>query len=188
MPSRPAVGYLVITHCTLRCETDQIHSPRTTAFSLIYAGFLVSEMVSTPLGAVFIALNPWIPVLSAIGIRLGFTLSVIAVTVRYNNNTEWLKNSPTDDQFSPSMPSPSPQRIVRDRVSRSIAALAGATEWITKDVVKLLISFFLTQISRESSDILLQYSSLKFHWDYAKVICNSPHQLISYQNFTKPEL
>ena len=100
-------------------------------------------MVSTPLGAVFIALNPWIPLLSAIGIRLGFTLFTIAVTVKYNNNTERLKDLPTDDQFSPAMSSHSPQRNVRDRVSGGIASLAGATtEWITKDVVLLLISFF----------------------------------------------
>jgi hypothetical protein len=130
-------------------------------------------MISTPLGAAFIALNPWIPVLSAIGIRLGFTLFTIGVTVKYNS-TERLKNLPTNDQCSPTM-SLSPQRNVRDRVSRVIADLAGATVWITKDVVLLLISFFLIQISRESSDILLQYTSLKFHLDYAKVISNSLH-------------
>ncbi|RHZ44420.1 uncharacterized protein CDV56_103014 [Aspergillus thermomutatus] len=129
---------------------------RTTAFSLIYAGFLISEMVSTPLGAVFIPLNLWIPVLSAIGIRLGFTLFTIAVTVKYNNNTGRLKDLPTDDQFSPTMSSPSPQRNVRDRVSRGIAALAGATtEWITKDVAPadVVMSSVTKSAAAEEHDI-----------------------------------
>ncbi|KAI0537873.1 major facilitator superfamily domain-containing protein [Xylaria digitata] len=139
---------------------------RTTAFSLIFAGFLVSDMISTPLGAAFIAVNPWIPVLSAIGIRLGFTLVTIGTTIKYGNK-ERLKNLPKSDQSSPTW-SPSRQTNVRDRVSQVLADLGGATVWITKDIVLLLIAFFLSQINRESSDILLQYSSIKFHWDFAK--------------------
>ncbi|KAI1163010.1 major facilitator superfamily domain-containing protein [Nemania serpens] len=139
---------------------------RTTAFSLIYAGFLISDMISAPLGAAFIALNPWIPVLSAIGVRLGFTLITIGTTIKYRN-LEQLKDLPTNDQYSPTG-SLSARTKLRDRVSRVIADLGGVTMWITKDVILLLIAFFLSQISRESSDILLQYSSVKFQWDYAK--------------------
>ncbi|KAF2970819.1 hypothetical protein GQX73_g2829 [Xylaria multiplex] len=98
---------------------------RTTAFSLIFAGFLVSDMISTPLGAAFIAVNPWIPVLSAIGIRLGFTLVTIGTTIKYGNK-ERLKNLPKNDQSSPNR-SPSLQRNVRDRVSQVLANLGGAT-------------------------------------------------------------
>lgn len=130
-------------------------------------------MISAPLGAAFIALNPWIPVLSAIGVRLGFTLITIGTTIKYRN-LEQLKDLPTNDQYSPTG-SLSARTKLRDRVSRVIADLGGVTMWITKDVILLLIAFFLSQISRESSDILLQYSSVKFQWDYAKVISNSLH-------------
>lgn len=128
-------------------------------------------MISAPLGAAFIALDPWIPVLSAIGVRLGFTLITIGTTIKYRK-MERFEVPPKNDQSSPTT-SLSPQTKVRDRVTRVFADLGGATTWITKDVVLLLIAFFLSQISRESSDILLQYSSIKFHWDYARVFSNS---------------
>ncbi|EGX93797.1 MFS multidrug transporter, putative [Cordyceps militaris CM01] len=44
----------------------------------------------------------------------------------------------------------------------------GFGPWLSKDVFLMLIAFFCCQLSRQFSSVLLQFSSFKFHWDYAK--------------------
>lgn len=126
-------------------------------------------MFSIPLGSAFISWNPWIPILGALGLRLAFTLFTIGVTVKYRLGTTVPEN---DDQPLPIISS-SPRRNVRDRVSSGIEKLAESSVWITKDVILLLVAFAVTQISGQSTSVLLQYSSLKLHWDYAKVLFSS---------------
>lgn len=160
----------------IRCLIKLTNFPlRTTAFSSIYAGFLISDMISTPLGAAFIATNPWIPLLAAVGIRLTFTLVVIGVTIRYRNVERFKDPSMLNGHSSTTLLSP--QISLRDRARRVIADLAETAVWMTKDVILLIVAFFFIQISRESTDLLLQYSSLKVHWDYAKVSGKSLHAL-----------
>ncbi|KAL2867573.1 MFS transporter [Aspergillus lucknowensis] len=98
----------VVSMCYAIIADACLPHQRTTAFSLIYAGFLISEIVSIPLGAALIPLNPWIPVLGAIGLRLLFTLSTIAVTVKYHKHGRH-KDALTDDQSLQSTSSSSPQ-------------------------------------------------------------------------------
>ncbi|KAI1745725.1 major facilitator superfamily domain-containing protein [Xylaria scruposa] len=136
------------------CRADQ----RTTAFSMLQVGFLLSELISTPLGAAFIAVNPWIPIVTAIATRIVFTLVLFAASVRYGDAERLTKKSPTNDvdESSPLSNETGAQRRY------------GAISWITKDVALVLFAFFCVLVNREASDLLLQYSSIKVHWDYAK--------------------
>ncbi|KAM3463463.1 hypothetical protein NHJ6243_003294 [Beauveria neobassiana] len=40
--------------------------------------------------------------------------------------------------------------------------------WLSRDVLLMLVAFFCCQLSRQFSSVLLQFSSFKFSWDYAK--------------------
>ncbi|KAI8945871.1 major facilitator superfamily domain-containing protein [Xylaria longipes] len=140
------------------CRADQ----RTTAFSMLQVGFLLSELISTPLGAAFIAVNPWIPIVTAIATRIAFTLVLFAGSVRYGNAERLKKKSPTND-IDESSPAASP--LPNDTGAQY---RYGAVAWITKDVALVLLAFFCVMVNREASDLLLQYSSIKVHWNYAK--------------------
>ncbi|KAI0192750.1 MFS multidrug transporter [Xylaria flabelliformis] len=137
------------------CRADQ----RTTAFSMLQVGFLLSELISTPLGAAFIAVNPWIPIVIAIATRIIFTLVLFAASVRYGNAERLTKKSHIDESSSPASP------ISTETGSQR---RYGAVSWITKDVALVLFAFFCVLVNREASDLLLQYSSVKIHWNYAK--------------------
>ncbi|KAM3512401.1 hypothetical protein MY11210_003967 [Beauveria gryllotalpidicola] len=53
----------------------------------------------------------------------------------------------------------------KSAVSTSVNAWG---RWLSKDVLLMLVAFFCCQLSRQFSSVLLQFSSFKFSWDYAK--------------------
>lgn len=42
-------------------------------------------------------------------------------------------------------------------------------DWLSKNVLLMLVAFFFCQLSRQFSSVLLQFGTLKFSWNYAQV-------------------
>ncbi|KAJ5174143.1 MFS multidrug transporter [Penicillium canariense] len=148
------------------CSPEKRLEHSTAAFSQLYAAVLISELISIPLGSSLISLEPWIPVLGS----LGFLALAICFALLFAPN---FANSAKSSRFSQSdrlIQGPKSVRSgkIRHRLSHTMAKLGDNCQWITMDVCLMLGAFFSCQLSRQVSGILLQYSSFKFNWGYAK--------------------
>ncbi|ATY60309.1 MFS multidrug [Cordyceps militaris] len=152
---------------------------RTAAFSYVHAAVLLSEMVSIPLGSAFLSINPWIPVLGSVG-ALAATLIVVVLSfgrflpsspAKYqsipDNDTESNVNDGTDTHINSENGSATSSLDHQQKPAVS-KRTRGFGPWLSKDVFLMLVAFFCCQLSRQFSSVLLQFSSFKFHWDYAK--------------------
>lgn len=147
---------------------------RTAAFSQVHGAVLLSELISIPLGAALIAVNPWIPVLSALGFSAAATLISFFFTLKYSKYIDVkpkgtnLSVSSNDDD-SPSLAYP-PAKTTWSRWRQHVTDLAAdISPWLNRNVLLMLVAFFFCQLSRQFSSVLIQYCSYKFNWGYAKV-------------------
>ncbi|KAK5996533.1 Efflux pump ustT [Cladobotryum mycophilum] len=159
-------GATVISMCYTSIGDVCSVEERTTAFSQVHAAVLLSELVSIPLGSSLISVNPWIPVLGAIGFMAVATLFAFLFTLNFPS-FETTKHSHESDEMSPLVPS-APSSNLRDQLYQTTTKLVDACGWLTKDVLLMLVAFFCCQLSRQFSGVLLQYSSFKFNWEYSK--------------------
>ncbi|RAQ41842.1 MFS multidrug transporter [Aspergillus flavus] len=159
-------GALVISMCYTLIGDVCSPEKRTTAFSQLYAAVLISELISIPLGSSLISLNPWIPVLGS----LGFLALAILFALLFAPNFVHSAPKPRDCESDIQTQGPNSVRSgkIRDRLSYTWAKVGDNCQWITRDVCLMLGAFFSCQLSRQVSGILLQYSSFKFNWGYAK--------------------
>jgi hypothetical protein len=56
---------------------------RTSAFSQVYAAVLFYELISIPLGAALITVNPWVPILGAVGFSATATAVAFLIIINY---------------------------------------------------------------------------------------------------------
>lgn len=151
-------------------ETDY----STTAFSQIHAAVLLSELISVPLGSSLISVNPWIPVIGAlaamavtIAVALIFTPN-LAPSHKVQQSLEEIDIHLSQNELA------TPSRKIRDRLNQSMAKWVDASQWISKDICLMFLAFFVFETSRQVTGVLLQYSSVKFNWEYAKVTETPP--------------
>ncbi|KAH6623941.1 MFS multidrug transporter [Chaetomium tenue] len=161
--------YTIIGHV---CSVEQ----RTTAFSQIHAAVLLSELISIPSGAALTNVDPWIPILGAVGFSATTTIVAFLVVMKYGKfvdsdvHKRHTQRLDSDDD-SQDLPSPLAKKHfkLRDQWSQSATQLiASVTPWLNRNVLLVLAAFFLCQISRQFSSVLIQYCSYKFNWDYAQ--------------------
>ncbi|OGM41898.1 MFS multidrug transporter [Aspergillus bombycis] len=159
-------GALVISMCYTLIGDVCSPEKRTTAFSQLYAAVLISELISIPLGSALISLDPWIPVLGSLGFMALGILFALLFAPNFVNSAAKSQDCERDIQ-SQGPNSVAPGKM-RDRLSYTWAKVGDNCQWITRDVCLMLGAFFMCQLSRQGSGILLQYSSFKFNWGYAK--------------------
>ncbi|KAK2594401.1 hypothetical protein QQS21_007907 [Conoideocrella luteorostrata] len=145
------------------CAPEQ----RTTAFSQIHAATLLSELISIPLGSLLISVSPWIPVIGAPALMALATL-VALLYIHNFASSHTNKHMLDSDDSSWSLPSASSKKTWY-QLGSTTWKLASASGWITKDVMLMLVAFFLCQIGRRCSSVLLQYSSVTLDWEFATV-------------------
>ncbi|KAM3440157.1 hypothetical protein NHJ13734_003430 [Beauveria thailandica] len=147
---------------------------RTTAFSYVQAAILVSEIISIPLGSAFASTNPWIPILGSVGILAATLILVLLFLGRYFPSSPPKYESTCggkdhhDDDDASSNPSIDSAATSLQKPAASTLANASFGHWLSRDVLLMLVAFFCCQLSRQFSSVLLQFSSFKFSWDYAK--------------------
>ncbi|OAA43932.1 MFS multidrug transporter [Beauveria brongniartii RCEF 3172] len=146
---------------------------RTAAFSYVQAAVLVSEIISIPLGSAFASTNPWIPILGSVGILAATLIVVLLFLGRYfpSSAPEYQSICGKDDRDDDDTCSnPAIDSAATSLQKPAVSTLANASfgHWVSRDVLLMLVAFFCCQLSRQFSSVLLQFSSFKFSWDYAK--------------------
>ncbi|KAM3497389.1 hypothetical protein MY10362_009260 [Beauveria mimosiformis] len=148
---------------------------RTAAFSYVQAAILVSEIISIPLGSAFASTNPWIPILGSVAILAATLILVLLFLGRYFPSSPPKHESICrggkdnhDDDDASSNPAIDSAAASLQKPTDSTLANASFGHWLSRDVLLMLVAFFCCQLSRQFSSVLLQFSSFKFSWDYAK--------------------
>ncbi|RJE18438.1 MFS transporter [Aspergillus sclerotialis] len=155
-------GDLVVTSLVCVMVADVFsEEDRATALFRLSSVVLLADIVATPLSAVFMTVqSPWIPyllglIMLAIGCMFGFLLP------------ETLDKF-EDPAATTAEEDPIKKTAVQEVYSR-IRDFLHSTRfiWQNWNVTLGLLMFLTTTLSRQSTNLLLQYSSTKFHWTIA---------------------
>jgi hypothetical protein len=142
---------------------------RITAFSQVQAGKLLSESLSIQLGAALMSINPWIPFLgSSIILIIGICLTAIFVP----ETSTTLKTDQVCEGTSIISQDQVPSKPLAVRMREEALLVIQRDYAIVKHnfrMVLMLSSFFVFDLGTQVELVLLQYSSEKFHWSFAKV-------------------
>lgn len=142
---------------------------RANLFFLLTACGLLSELVATPLSALLMSRDPWIPYFMYSG------LTLISGTVPLLFLPETLPKSPPEPETSSCETS-----VDEDQEgpvpSGTASSLPARPSWasrfrplIKRNVVAVLLAFFVSALGRQSTSFLLQFIRQRFNWTYEKV-------------------
>lgn len=151
---------------------------RANLFFLLTACGLLSELVATPLSALLMAKDPWIPYLMYSGMTL------LSGTVPLLFLPETLPKSPSEtetpqDATSVDGDRERPASSDSDSLQPTKITLASRFRPLAKrNVVAVLLAFFVSALGRQSTSFLLQFIHQRFNWTYEKV---KPLYSILYQ-------
>lgn len=145
---------------------------RLTALFRLSGTVILSEVLATPLSAYVMTFDPLIPyVLGLVMIIVG-SLPALVLPETLNDAKERLSQSSAavDEDDGPG-PDPLVKQTLVQTVVRQVRKFIESTRciWQNTSVMLALFAFFVTTISRQSTNLLIQYASLKFHWSIARV-------------------
>ncbi|KAM3523409.1 hypothetical protein MY4038_008209 [Beauveria bassiana] len=185
-------GATVMAMCFTMIADMCTPQQRTTSFSYIQAAVLMSEIISIPLGSAFVSTNPWIPILGSVGILAATLVIVLLFLGRYFPSSppkyESICGKDHDDDGNVSS-NPVIESVAATNLQKPASASTSVNavgHWLSRDVLLMLVAFFCCQLSRQFSSVLLQFSSFKFSWNYAKVLSIPTTPALSRASYLLP--
>ena len=125
-------------------------------------------MAATPLSAALMSKNPWIPfILSSIIQFIGFLLAFsIPETLSIDKQTQ--RNPMQAEEAEASQNSKT--NSLRSRLLGLFqdGSKKDRSKWMGSNVQLLLFAFFVTTLSKQSMQLLLQYVSKRYNWSFAQ--------------------
>ncbi|KAI1851664.1 hypothetical protein JX266_003126 [Neoarthrinium moseri] len=142
---------------------------RANVFFVLSACILVGDIIATPLSALLMSKDPWIPYLIA-GV-LSFLGGIIPLLFlpetlsKEHISDETAQFSPASDE-STVVGKSSPKK--RTLASKSLEFISKIRSLASSNVVAVLLAFFVASLGRQSTGFLLQYVRQRFNWSYEK--------------------
>ncbi|KAJ5578742.1 uncharacterized protein N7459_007706 [Penicillium hispanicum] len=144
---------------------------RSTTLFRIQSCVVLAEIFAAPVSAYFMDFDPWFPFM------LGTVLIVIAgIPIVFLPET--LEDAKAKMASRPNMVSAHPRedaapldkKSVLEEIIRTIREFKEGTRFIWTDgnVCLMVLVLFVTMMSRQSTNMLLQYASKRFHWSIAR--------------------
>ncbi|KAH8706205.1 major facilitator superfamily domain-containing protein [Ilyonectria robusta] len=143
---------------------------RANTFFLFSACILVGDVVATPLGALLMSKNPWIPyILSTVLATVvgGIALLLLPETLNKADSSEGVQRPPSvtgnEQRASP--------RTADSKTlgSKRLQALLSRLRPLAKaNIIAIMLAFFVASLGRQSTGFLVQYIRQRFNWSYAK--------------------
>jgi hypothetical protein len=133
----------------------------------------LAEVLATPVSAYLMtSFNIWFPYILGLGILVvgvtpGYFLPETLEDAKAKKRDQVIATEDDDDdQTQPRM-----NKTMRDEFISKLREFKKSTQFIWKDlnVCLTILMFFVTFVSKQSSNILMQYASKKFHWSIAQV-------------------
>ncbi|KAL1852842.1 hypothetical protein Daus18300_012005 [Diaporthe australafricana] len=142
---------------------------RASLFFLLTACGLVAEVIATPLSALLMSRNPWIPYFMYSGLTLlGGTIPLLFLPETLPKSPPEVETSPCDTGVD--------EDQGRSTASDTASVLpaqptltARLRPLIKRNVIAVLLAFFVSALGRQSTSFLLQFIRQRFNWTYEKV-------------------
>ncbi|KAJ5493690.1 Major facilitator superfamily domain general substrate transporter [Penicillium fimorum] len=144
---------------------------RATALFRLQSCVQIAEILATPLSAYLMTFGPMFPYLLSICIIIVGSIPALFLpeTLRHTKatrvNPESLEQDSEDVQSQP----PSKETAVQE-ITRQIHEFVQSTRFIWTDfnICLMVLLMFVTTISRQCTNLLLQYVSKKFDWSISR--------------------
>jgi hypothetical protein len=145
---------------------------RATALFRLTAVPVVAEIVATPIAAAMMSRGPWLPYL--IGLSLYFISFPLLLALPESIEEAREKSRKTlvaqDEDLPEELEPPSKSSVfatIRSRAQEFIQSTHFM--WRNANVLLSLLALFVSNLSKQSTNLLLQYASAKYHWSIARV-------------------
>ncbi|KAJ5126542.1 hypothetical protein N7448_007321 [Penicillium atrosanguineum] len=148
---------------------------RSVALFRLQSSALVAEVLATPLSASLMTLGPAFPfvlgwVIELAGFLPVFLLPETLEDAKATRLSQQKANSNTTDSETDIEPTDPLDKAVLPELLRQIREFIESTQFIWRDwnICLLILTMFVGVMSRQSTNMLLQYSSKKFNWSIAR--------------------
>lgn len=142
---------------------------RASLFFLVTACGLIAEVVATPLSTLLMARDPWIPYFMYSGMTfLGGTIPLLFLPETLPKPSPEAETSPCDTsedegQEQSAALDTAPFLPLQSTLASKFRPL------VKRNVVAILLAFFVSALGRQSTSFLLQFIRQRFNWTYEKV-------------------
>ncbi|RAL15484.1 MFS general substrate transporter [Aspergillus homomorphus CBS 101889] len=177
-----ALSSIALVMVADRFPEDEI----ATALFRLTSAVIVSEVLATPVSAYLMARDPWLPYVLGLGVAIVGSLCAFLMpeTLTDARSKIVLTTTPTNEEETPSYPAR--KDSVRQFIKGKMRELRDSTRFIMSSpgVAVCLFALFVTSISKQSTSLLLQYTSKRFHWSIGNSsLLISLRGLITLANF-----
>lgn len=132
----------------------------------------MAEIVATPISAVMMSTDPWLPYLVGLAIILIFFPLLFLVPETIEEAREKARKTlATGDHHLPEALEPPSKGTLFATIYSRVQTFLQSTQfmWRNSNVLLTLLAVFVGILSKQSTSLLLQYASAKYHWSIARV-------------------
>lgn len=128
--------------------------------------------MATPISAVMMSTDPWLPYLAGVAVIVIFLplLFLIPETIE-EAREKARKTLATEDHDLPEALEPPSKTTLLAIIYSRVQTFLQSTQfiWRNRNVLLTLLAVFVGILSKQSTSLLLQYASAKYHWSIARV-------------------
>ncbi|KAG0158351.1 MFS multidrug transporter, putative [Penicillium digitatum] len=139
---------------------------RATALFRLQSCIQIAEILATPLSAYLMTFGPMVPFMLSICIIVVGSIPVFFLPETLRNAKGMRVNREGPEQDSEGEQSQPRKRTVLQEVIRQVREFTQSTRfiWTDSNICLMVFVMFVTMMSRQSTNLLLQYVSKKFDW------------------------
>ncbi|OJJ47370.1 hypothetical protein ASPZODRAFT_65203 [Penicilliopsis zonata CBS 506.65] len=139
-----------------------------TALFRLFSAVILSEVLATPVSAYLMASDPWVPYMLGLGIAMVGSLSAFLMPESLSDAKSKI-SSTTAPSNEETQSYPDGKFSVRQYILDKLQHFRDSTRFImsTPGVAVCLVALFIASISKQSTSLLLQYTSKRFDWSIA---------------------
>ncbi|GAD97260.1 hypothetical protein PVAR5_5933 [Paecilomyces variotii No. 5] len=155
-----------------------------TALFRLSSAVTLSEVLATPVSAYLMARDPWLPFFLGLGIAILGSWSAFLMPESLNDAKARISTTVSGEEETQSYPAG--RDAMKQYIKGKIRDFHDSTQFIidNRGVAVCLFALLITSISRQSTSLLLQLTSKRFHWSIANSsLLISMRGLITLANF-----
>lgn len=145
---------------------------RATALFRLSSAVILSEVLATPISAYLMARNPWPPFMLGLGVSILGSLSAFLIPETLTDaRSKAVSATDPDEDATQTETTIAGKNSRRQYIKDKLRDLHKSTRFITDNpgVTICLFALFITSFSKQSTSLLLQYTSKRFHWSIGNV-------------------
>ncbi|PLB39661.1 putative MFS multidrug transporter [Aspergillus candidus] len=138
-----------------------------TALFRLSSAVILSEVLATPISAYLMARNPWPPFMLGLGVSILGSLSAFLIPETLTDaRSKAVSATDPDEDATQTETTIAGKNSRRQYIKDKLRDLHKSTRFITDNpgVTICLFALFITSFSKQSTSLLLQYTSKRFHW------------------------